>query len=276
MNTAIPAETLSTQRASVEAKLCDLRLLFSTQLDDCVREGLDALPKSLHNITLREFLLLESFVSALKVVMDSNDVPSNSSPTKSSKKPRLVIENRVSTIVNDNTRRVTRSMTRSSSIAAVADNQSSLIPSTPRLHPLLPETPAILRKAIKLAKETDHHTTADDEFRRPVRITRSSIRVVRNENNNPNVFKQPTVPKKPTRQSNVKRRKNEEEEGNVVELDSTVVSLELSNGKVLDVDLSQSPKSMFKGLGSDAVKEVKSKMKTYAAQLRAFFKKLNF
>jgi hypothetical protein len=213
---------------------------------------------------LRDFLLLTDIASVV-----------DSTVTASAKKRKVSTVSEADTsggISMDSTRRVTRSMSRTSSLYIPATQQQQrhsqlAVPSTPQLHPLLPETPAALRKAIKLAKATtDDATERLEEFKKPVRVARSTIRLAPSEDAHfkpPNPIVPPST-KKPAHSKSPPP------------LDSTVVSLEMSDGKLLDVDLSQSPKTMFKGMGKEAVKEVKSKMQTYAQQLRAFFKKLNF
>lgn len=217
------------------------RKQLQLECEKWVSEAIKGLPGNVLSMKLRDFIQLSSVDDS--IIVEGSAV----------KKARLDHQDNEEILAENHTltdgRRVTRSMSRNSSL---------YIPSTPQLHPLLPETPAVLRKAIKLAKAAS--STADDDYKRPVRITRSTIRAstIAAKQDEGNVFKAPHKP------------------AAVKPADSTVVSLELSDGKVLDVDLSQSPKTMFKGMGKEAVKEVKSKMQTYAQQLRAFFKKLNF
>jgi hypothetical protein len=252
----IPAEIVSTRRAFLDLKIGEMRRKMEKEINADLNDEIGRMPRALLNLSVREFLLLNNVLEHLNI---SEQTPRRSSI---SKRKRLEDTGEIETNL-DPKRRVTRSMARNSSIYI----QSTIpIPSTPQLHPLLPETPAMLRKAIKLAGEND----TQEEFKRPVRIARSTIRAT-NDDQSKNFFKAP-MSRKSVRQSHA----NSAKEVSALEGDSNVVSLELSDGKVLDVDLSKSPKSMLKGLGSEAVKEVKNKMQAYAAQLRSFFKKLNF
>ena len=261
----IPPELVQSRTAFLEDELRKQRADLLKEYDVLVKKELKSLPKELLSMTVRDLLQLAEMADYTDTV-----------PSSATKKRR--IESRDSEIIDS--RRVTRSMARNSSLyipSTTTTTNASDVPSTPKLHPLLPETPAVLRKAIRLAKASqpdpiDEPSEETPDFKRPVRIARSTIRVVPADD--ANVFKAPIAPKsrKSVRHSAITTTTAKQEAPH----DSTVVSLELSDGKVLDVDLSQSPKTMFKGMGKEAVKEVKSKMQTYAMQLRAFFKKLNF
>lgn len=52
------------------------------------------------------------------------------------------------------------------------------------------------------------------------------------------------------------------------------MSLELDDGKMIDVDITASPSKLVAHLGVDAVREMKTKMQAYANQLKSFFKRL--
>lgn len=150
-------------------------------------------------------------------------------------------------------RRVTRSMASQQEGEEPTKRQKvSLVPpNTPKFHPGLPETPAHVKKMAAAVPKFNQP--------RPIRIARSTIKSV-------------TVPR---RSSIVQERRELEGKLNPFE-DVGLVSMELSNGRTVDLDITKSPTSALSALdlGVDALKEVKEKMQAYAKQLRSFFTRL--
>ena len=152
----------------------------------------------------------------------------------------------------NNGRRMTRSATRVSSIA----RKDSIItqynvPNTPSFNPALPETPADVRRAVrqKRALADSNIFVVPDEQKKVRRITRATIRNIA-----------PAVEDKKS------------------EVLGGTISVELADGKTVDLDLTQSPSRVVQQIGQDkaAMKDLRGKMKQYASQLKTFFKKLQF
>ncbi len=143
---------------------------------------------------------------------------------------------RISTI-NNTDRRMTRSMTaKMRQESFIIPRDSNIIPpATPRLFPGLPETPAAIRQRIQR-----------NEVAKPVRIAGSTIRAT-------NIVAA-----------------EKENEVNVMNL----IHMELSDGKVVDVDLTKSPGSVFTGIGKEKATEVKEWLSQYANAFTSFLKRL--
>lgn len=269
----IPTALIDERQALLEKESARMRKELKRELEAYVKAEFSSLPTSIKNMTMRDFLQLLDFTAI--------------EPPKSAvkrKRDTLVDKSDIEEDNRDTKRRVTRSMARSSSIYVgnSSGTASAQVPATPKLHPLLPETPAILRKAIRLEKAAREESNTDQasalDFKKPVRITRSTIRVIRGDTdpNANDVFKAPVAPTSRRSMRPSKVGGKTAAASNAIAEDVSTVSVELSDGQVLDINLAESPKSMLKGLGTEAVKEVRAKIQTYAAQLRSLFKKLNF
>jgi hypothetical protein len=135
----------------------------------------------------------------------------------------------------ENGNRVTRSMsTRASNMIASKVPQ---VPSTPKISPFLPETPA----AVKRIKETQQTAT-------------------KNKTGTVMPSKEPRVL------------------GSTITSNLTapdpVLTVQLDNGKILNVNLATDPNNLRMSLGAEALKEVKQRMESYASQVANFFKRL--
>jgi hypothetical protein len=155
-------------------------------------------------------------------------------------------------------RRMTRSQTAKLSLLqnetdskrqTMITEYNSIVTATPKFHPGLPETPAAIRNrqrkagTIKVSEPKSSNIFADGKH-----VTRATIRS--------SIMPEETSSKRKT----------------VVQ--SGLLSVELADGKVLDVDITASPSKLVAEMGKDAVNDMKSKMQAYATQLRSFFKRL--
>ena len=256
MAPTIPQAMVENRHLEVNEKLNRLRQELKNELAKNMISELNVLSPVVLTMSIREFLLLTDITTSL--------------PRENYLKRQRETSTEEDSF--DVKRRITRSMARSSNITNTGTVNE--VPATPRLHPLLPETPAIIRKAIKLEKAAKEEASVASKesapfIKKSLRITRSTIRIAKSncDNTTNNVFKAP---------AHQKSTQNKKVQHEVEDQNAAVVSVELSDGKVLDINLAESPKSMFKGMGAEAVKEVRAKMQEYAAQLRSFFKKLNF
>lgn len=158
--------------------------------------------------------------------------------------------------LTDNTRKMTtRSARRTMSLAAnrkesIAPRETLVVPPTPQFHPGLPETPAMLRKRRRGRESMTSNIFVDKPS---LRVTRTTIRP-----SNVQVTSNATSRASRVRQSDV----------------GAVVSVELNDGKCVDVDLAASPSKLVANLGVDAIREMKDKMQAYANQIKSFFKRL--
>ena len=142
----------------------------------------------------------------------------------------------------NNNRRITRSMaTRSSGILSTsnATSKSTLIPSTPKISPFLPETPAAVKKIKELQ---DKNNKSKNDIQKQImsiepRILGSTIT-------------------------------------STLAVPDPVLTVQLDNGKVLNVNLASDPSNLRMSLGAEALKEVKLRMESYASQVASFFKRL--
>lgn len=157
----------------------------------------------------------------------------------------LKIENliRKSPVLVDRGRRVTRSMANKIRQSITTEDykrqtivtDNSQVAQTPKFHPGLPETPAAIRGS------------------RPRKSQNPGA-----PPKNSNIFAPSTVRASINRKHSV----------------GGLMSVELTGGQVLDVDITESPSKLLAGLGQDAVVEMKKKMQEYAAHLKSFFKRL--
>lgn len=141
------------------------------------------------------------------------------------------------------------------------------VPATPKFHPGLPETPAQIKRAAG-------GVVPKFEQSRPVRIARSTIRTVPTRSSSSSIIATDSKEEK-TAVALTGKTKRAPTTANPFQ-DVGVVSMELSNGRTVDLDITKSPTTAISALdlGVDALKEVKQKMQTYANQLRSFFTKL--
>lgn len=220
---------------NLQAEIAKLRLGLERDLEEKLSEAKRQLPVSLLQMKLRDFLLLTELISF----------------QEKRRTRRTSIASLLSTAkpirAEDDGRRLTRSVARISMVNPVVVP----VPATPKFNPALPETPAAYRRQAAAAAAAPAVPTFAPPVKAPLRITRSTIRVA-----------------DPFIETDKKRagEKNDPVVG--------VVSLELGNGETFDVDLTRSPRTLLSTLGSDALREVKQKMQTYASQLRSFFGKL--
>jgi hypothetical protein len=198
------------------------------------REAVDALDPAIRKMLLRDFLLLA--MTSANTNAGHTDKEINKPAVKTPGK-----------------RRVTRSMARNSAIISselsmrqlASSLQSSrkrrsrgsfAVPATPKINPLLPETPA----AIKNKKSNDAEDNDSKGARsRMVRQLGSTI------------------------------------SANVLDNQATM-SLTMDDGKVVQVNLAEDPTRLSSILSVDALRDVKQRMESYAGQVRAFFRKLKF
>jgi hypothetical protein len=141
-----------------------------------------------------------------------------------------------------NGRRVTRSMSaRASSITSTNNviDKSMLIPSTPKISPFLPETPAAAKK-IKETQSKENKTKFE---------TRKQV-----ASNEPRILGSTIT--------------------STLAIPEPILTVQLDNGKVLNVNLASDPNNLRMSLGVEALKEVKQRMESYASQVANFFKRL--
>lgn len=222
------------ERGRLEARITESRRLLETELNEALEQLRRELPAGVLSGTVRDFLQLQGFLQRVPV----EGVP------------------------KDRERRVTRSLAAKVRMLSIAGHDTlhdSSVTQTPRFHPGLPETPAVIRNARSTNAAHDLHKESSVFNRRTTRVARATIRpsAVQHSTDAPR-----TAVKRPAPTSTGKE--------NV----GGILSVELTNGKVLDVDITQSPSQMVGSLGREAIRDMKKTMQAYAAQLKSFFKRL--
>lgn len=152
----------------------------------------------------------------------------------------------------------------------LAEPKTVVVPETPKFHPGLPETPAHIRRrggrprksSTVAAAAVSNIFGASEASRRPSAGggTRATIRA--------------SMARTSGVLSGGGRKRTAAAAATELPGGMGLMSLELDDGKTLDVDLTASPSKLMANLGADAVREMKAKMQAYATQLRSFFKRL--
>lgn len=177
-------------------------------------------------ISSRRLELQKDLLSKTKEALDTLD------PVLKTQLLKNVLKNFLTQQRQPKYRRVTRSISRTSQITNnnnKNNDKAHLIPSTPKISPYLPETPAAIKKQKVLTTTTKKKDAA-------TRILGSTIT-------------------------------------SSIDPDP-VLTVQLDNGKVVNVDLAADPNNLRMSLGAEALKEVKQRMETYASQVANFFRKL--
>ena len=227
-------EAIARQRVSERASR--ERALLITELEEALQNLRNSIPTSYLSLKLRDFLELESLEEV----------------------PEFGKENVVTGNGMEWERRMTRSQTAKLSLLqsetelkrqTMITGYNSIVTATPKFHPGLPETPAAIRNRQRKVTTTKiSEPKSSNIFADGGHVTRATIRTS-------------IMPERMT-----SKRKTVVQSG--------LMSVELDDGKVLDVDITASPSKLVAEMGADAVNDMKSKMQAYATQLRSFFKRL--
>lgn len=227
-----------------------------------VKQLLGEIPAYIMKMTLAQFLTLTDIFTESEGREERTRTPRMSRSVKSLSRRSMAIAS-TSTNVVDKVRRVTRSMTRDSL-------QSTSIPQgapsmTPKFHPGLPETPAMLRELVggrkRLAAKAngDNPPRTSNIFAEPEggggkirRVTRATIRGASLAGNT-------------QRQTEITGGPG----GGI----GGVVSVELEDGKMLDLDIGADPTTVLANMGPNMVRDLGRLFRAYAAKMTAFYKK---
>lgn len=258
----IKQESLMKEKVTLE------RVALHFSLQKVVTEALAKMPKELVEMNLEDFLALLSVYTT----KSADDEVENAKKKRKQTILGLDVKdvNRLTIgLSEDSGRRLTRSMAaklrqQTLVIAEPTEEQRKQWMATPKLYPGLPETPAIIRQAIREEKAA---TMAN-----PIRIAGSTIRAT-------NIQAEPPTPvtqAKRVKTSKTVRKISENDENCKAAnpLVSNLIHMELSDGKILDVDLTQSPGTIFKGMEKDKTSEVKQWLSQYANSFTNFLKRL--
>jgi len=157
-----------------------------------------------------------------------------------------------------------RRLTRRNESLVVAQMAAS-----PKFHPGLPETPANIREAVrkkilspkdkkesitKISRTSDVFVDKTPNLNKIRRVTRATLR-------------SSVIPRNPA--STAKKCKTTSSKPNV----GGILSLELDDGKVVDVDITGSPTHVIANMGPRMVGDLGKLFKAYAAKMTAFYKK---
>lgn len=238
------------RRLQLQTRIGALRHDLAASLQLALEAALQELPAGLQQLSLGDFLAL----------MDLAAAPAP--PTARKRRIHGLDAEDVQRLTlfaadTDPTRRVTRSMAarlRKETLGAPRD--SGIVPPTPRLFHGLPETPAAIRQHIRENRQ---------EGARPIRIAGSTIRATNIRATN-------------IRATNIRvasigpaGNENRPQPGPAV---TNLIHMELSDGKVVDLDLTKSPGSVFGSIGSEKTGEVKEWLSQYASAFTSFLKRL--
>lgn len=237
----IPEGIVAGRRAELQGSIDQIRKELENILNNELNKFMESLPEELRALTLGQFLALVQIV---------NEEPSDANRRKRKRTILGLDSEEVQRLtLADSGRRVTRSMAarqRQDSLGGTALRTSNIfadVPATPKLFAGLPETPAAIRQQLK-----------KNPGARPVRIAGSTIRTTNitstacvdsgKENKAPN----PAV--------------------------QNLIHMELSDGKIVDLDLTKSPGSVLSGVGAEKTHEVKEWLSQYASAFTSFLKRL--
>lgn len=233
------------RRLELQTRIGALRHDLAASLQLALEAALQELPAGLQQLSLGHFLAL----------MDLAAAPAP--PTARKRRIQGLDAEDVQRLTlfaadTDPTRRVTRSMAarlRKETLGAPRD--SGIVPPTPRLFHGLPETPAAIRQHIRENRQ---------EGARPIRIAGSTIRAT-------------NICATSIRAASIGPIGNENrpQPGPAV---TNLIHMELSDGKVVDLDLTKSPGSVFGSIGSEKTGEVKEWLSQYASAFTSFLKRL--
>lgn len=271
------AEPVRQPRELLEGRICSARQALQKDLHEALQRLRSELPPEWLALSLGEFLRLENFTAQLRNFLPAATCPGAPPPPTEGRARRRTV------IAADKERRVTRSMAaRQSSVAAestlaedkrqtlLADPKmtAAVVPATPKFHPGLPETPAHIRR----------------RGGRPRKSSSVANAAVSNIFGGAGASQRPSTGgggPRATIRASIARTSGAVGGGKRTAAEATglsggmgLMSLELDDGKLLDVDLAASPSKLMANLGADAVREMKAKMQAYATQLRSFFKRL--
>lgn len=210
-------------------------------MEELVQRLKKDLPSSILQMKLADFLLLSQFPLTSVHLTEPTQSQTEATPAK--------------------VRRITRSMVQVARQSIIETDVRASITATPKFHPGLPETPAIVRegRVKRVTKVPDAPRTSNVfDAPAPLRVTRATIR--------PSII---VAPPAETPVGSRKRRTIAKTEGPV----GGVVSVEMDNGKVLDLDITASPTRMLSSMGPGMVRDLGRLFKAYAAKMTAFYKK---
>jgi hypothetical protein len=264
------------QEQLLKDKIASERASLYSNLQNIVNEAMAKMPKELVEMNLEDFLCLLSIYSAKSIDNELDNAKRKRKQTILGLDMKEV--NRLTMgFPEDSGRRLTRSMAaklrqQTLVIGEPTEEQKRQWMATPRLHPGLPETPAIIRQAIKEEKSGVAPAQAKAN---PIRIAGSTIRAT-------NIIHQDQEPPTPLTQAkrtkmdkNTKKMPENDENSKAANpLVSNLIHMELSDGKILDVDLTQSPGTIFKGMEKEKTSEVKQWLSQYANSFTNFLKRL--
>lgn len=226
-----------------------LRAQLVNDLEKSLQQALDKLPVEIRGLSLEQFLALISTATQQPALTSYE-------PSAKRKKTIMGLDSeevlRVSQIY-DPGRRLTRSMAakmRQESFGGIREsNMFNTVPQTPKLFAGLPETPAAIRQQLK-----------QQNGPAPIRIAGSTIRATNIVSN--------------TRPVDSTQANNSDENKAPNPTVQNLIHMELSDGKIVDLDLTKSPGSVFTGIGREKAGEVKEWLSQYANAFSSFIKRL--
>jgi len=238
---------LEERREAMQAQIDLIRTDLQDELNSCLREALAELPESIKCLSLGQFLIL------LNVTQEVN-LPSV--PMTGTKRKRTICGldegdlKRMTIGFGDDGRRVTRSMAAKMRQSGIfRESLVGDVPATPKLCPGLPETPLAIRQQLRAAPPATN---------RPNRIAGSTIRATN------------IVPKPVPAIDECDQKENKAPNPSVTNL----IHMELSDGKIVDLDLTKSPGSVLSAVGKEKAVEVKEWLSQYANAFTSFLKRL--
>lgn len=237
------------------------REAFENDMAVTVRQLLSEIPACIMKMTLAQFLALTDIFTESEARAGRTRSRMPKSTKSSSIQSTIIAQTPVATM--DRVRRVTRSMTRDSLHCTGTSSQTVPI-MTPKFHPGLPETPAMLRDLVGGRKRPvasandDNLPRTSNIFVEPGergkirRVTRATIRgasLARNTRRQTGTTNGPP--------------------GGI----GGVVSVELDDGKMLDLDIGADPTTVLANMGPNMVRDLGRLFRAYAAKMSAFYKK---
>jgi len=259
---AIPQHDLIIPQTEIDIrKLClleqsnILKAQLQADLEVEMEKAMQSLPVSLQSLTLRQFLQLLALDDPKCVVTEPSAKRKKTIMGLSSEEvQRMTLD-----FASDPSRRLTRSMTAQLRKESLAGRESigMFPPSTPRLFPGLPETPAAVRAQLRQQVHPQQKAQL-------VRIAGSTIRAT-------NIMASQTPLAKPFSRNKPKSGQENKAPNPSVQ---NLIHMELSDGKMLDLDLTKSPGSIFMDVGAEKKGEVKEWLSQYASAFTNFIKRL--